>query len=83
LRLVLTGNQRMKKTLFLKTELGQIVVPKLENTNWPGLWAFDSWLKKYFKTHIEKAPKENWARLSKRCKVQTLIEENGTYRVEE
>jgi len=72
----------MKKTLFLKTELGQIVVPKLENTNWPGLWAYDAWLKKHFNCRVEKAPKENWAILSKRCKVQTLIEENGIYRVE-
>ena len=73
----------MRKTLFLKTELGQIVVQRLENSSWLGRWAHDSWLKKYFKHRVEKAPKENWARLSKRCKVQILIEENGTYRVEE
>ncbi len=24
----------MRKTLFLKTELGQIVVPRLENSSW-------------------------------------------------
>ena len=73
----------MRKTLFLKTELGQIVVPRLENSSWLGRWAHDSWLKKYFKHRVEKAPKENWARLSKRCKVQILIEENDIYRVED
>ena len=82
MQLVPTEERRMKKTLFLKTELGQIVVPRLENSSWLGRWAYDAWLKKHFKRRVEKAPKENWAILSKRCKIQTLIEENGIYRVE-
>ena len=31
----------MKKTLFLKTESGIVVVPKLENSSWLGRWAHD------------------------------------------
>tara|TARA_R110002020_G_scaffold109500_1_gene253375 strand:- start:1123 stop:1368 length:246 start_codon:yes stop_codon:yes gene_type:complete len=72
----------MRKTLFLETELGQVVVPRLENSSWLGRWAYDSWLKKHFKRRVEKAPKENWEIMSAMFEVKTLIEENDIYRVE-
>ena len=73
----------MRKTLFLKTELGQIVVPRLENSSWLGRWAHDRWLKKYFKTTVQKSAPRGWKILSSMFEVKVLIEEDNTYRVEE
>ena len=81
----------MKKTLFLRTESGTVVVPRLKNSSWLGRWAFDIWLSRYFKTNVEKSTKTNWAILSPRSwekmstifEVKTLIEEDDIYRVVE
>lgn len=72
----------MKKTLFLKTESGTIVVPRLENSNWLGRWAYDKWLRKHFKQKVQKAAPNPWKILSSMFKVETLVEENNIYRVE-
>jgi hypothetical protein len=72
----------MKKTLFLKTESGTIVVPRLENSNWLGRWAYDKWLRKHFKQKVQKAAPKPWRILSAMFEVKTLIEENDIYRVE-
>ena len=73
----------MKKTLFLKTESGIVVAPRLENSSWLGRWAHDRWLKAYFKTKAQKAAPRGWKILSKMFEVKTLIEEEGKYRVED
>ena len=73
----------MKKTLFLKTESGIVVVPRLENSSWLGRWAHDRWLKSYFKTTVQKAAPKPWRILSEMFEVKTLIEEDGAYRVED
>ena len=73
----------MKKTLFLKTESGIVVVPRLENSSWLGRWAHDRWLKAYFKTKVQKAAPRGWKILSSMSEVKTLIEEEGKYRVED
>ena len=73
----------MKKTLFLRTESGIVVVPRLENSSWLGRWAHDRWLKTHFKTKVQKAAPRGWKILSKMFEVKTLIEEEGTYRIEE
>ena len=72
----------MKKTLFLKTESGTIVVPRLVNSNWLGRWAYDKWLRKHFKQEIQKAAPKPWKTLSSMFEVETLVEENNIYRVE-
>ena len=72
----------MKKTLFIKTETGKVVVPKLVNSNWLGRWAFDSWLKRYFKKDIQKSSEKAWNVLTEIYEVKTLIEEDKNYRVE-
>jgi|TARA_R100000951_G_C2627437_1_gene176487 hypothetical protein len=72
----------MKKTLFLETESGVIVVPRLKNSNWLGRWAYDKWLRKYFKQKVQKAAPKPWEILSSMFEVKTLIEENNIYRVE-
>tara|TARA_R100001510_G_C7523182_1_gene117806 strand:- start:286 stop:513 length:228 start_codon:yes stop_codon:yes gene_type:complete len=73
----------MKKTLFLKTESGIVVVPRLENSSWLGRWAHDRWLKAHFKTTVQKAAPRGWKILSEMFEVKTLIEEDGAYRVED
>ena len=72
----------MKKTLFLKTESGTVVVPRLKNSSWLGRWAFDIWLSRYFKTNVEKSTKTNWAILSESFEVKKLIEVNDVFRIE-
>jgi len=72
----------MKKTLFLRTESGTIVVPRLENSNWLGRWAYDKWLRKHFKQKVQKAAPKPWKILSSMCEVETLVEENNIYKVE-
>ena len=72
----------MKKTLFLKTESGIVVVPRLENSSWLGRWAHDLWLRRYFKTRVEKSTKTNWVILSERFEVKTLIEVSDIFRIE-
>jgi len=72
----------MKKTLFLKTKSGTVVVPRLENASWMGRWAFDLWLRKYFKSRVEKSAPRSWEIMSTMFEVKTLIEENDIYRVE-
>jgi len=72
----------MKKTLFLKTESGTIVVPRLENSNWLGRWAYDRRLRKHFKQKVQKALPKPWKTLSSMFEVKVLVEENNTYRVE-
>tara|TARA_R110002073_G_scaffold296537_1_gene462569 strand:+ start:590 stop:832 length:243 start_codon:yes stop_codon:yes gene_type:complete len=72
----------VKKTLFIETESGTVVVPALENSSWLGRWAFDRWLKKYFKTTVQKATIKNWRILSTMFEVKSLIEEDEVYRVE-
>tara|TARA_R110000782_G_scaffold73175_1_gene146447 strand:- start:492 stop:734 length:243 start_codon:yes stop_codon:yes gene_type:complete len=72
----------MKKTLFLKTESGIVVVPKLENSSWLGRWAHDRWLKRYFKAAVQKSTKRNWKVLATMFEVKSLIEEDKIYRVE-
>jgi len=71
----------MKKTLFLKTESGIVVVPRLENSSWLGRWAFDKWLRRHFKTRVEKSAPRSWEIMSTRFEVKTLIEEDDIYRV--
>ena len=73
----------MKKTLFLRTESGTIVVPRLENSNWLGRWAYDKWLRKHFKQRVQKAAPKSWKILSSMFEVKVLVEENNTYRVED
>ena len=73
----------MKKTLFLKTELGTVGGPKLENSSWLGRWAHDRWLKRYFKTTVRKSAPRGWKILSDMFEVKTLIEEDGAYRIED
>jgi hypothetical protein len=73
----------MKKTLFLKTESGIIVVPKLEHSSWWYRWKHDRWLKIYFKTKVQKSATKPWKILSSMYEVKILIEENNNYRVEE
>tara|TARA_R110001583_G_scaffold158286_1_gene310268 strand:+ start:1452 stop:1694 length:243 start_codon:yes stop_codon:yes gene_type:complete len=72
----------MKKTLFIETESGTVVVPRLENSSWLGRWAFDRWLKKYFKATVQKATIKNWRILSTMFEVKSLTEEDEVYRVE-
>mgnify|MGYP003651603682 CR=1 FL=1 len=57
-----------------------MVVPRLENSNWLGRWAYDKWLKKYFKTPVQKSAPKPWKTLSEMFEVKTLIEEDGVYR---
>jgi len=59
-----------------------VVVPKLENSSWLGRWAYDRWLKKYFKTVVQKSTKRNWRVLATMFEVRSLIEEDNIYRVE-
>ena len=73
----------MKKTLFLKTESGIVVVPRLENSSWLGRWTHDRWLKTHFKMTVQKSAPRGWRILSKMFKVKVLIEEEGVYRVED
>tara|TARA_B100000900_G_C20443309_1_gene659938 strand:- start:661 stop:885 length:225 start_codon:yes stop_codon:yes gene_type:complete len=73
----------MKKTLFLKTESGTVVVPRLENSSWLGRWAHDRWLKAHFQTTVQKAAPKPWRILSSMFEVKTLIEEEGKYRIED
>lgn len=82
LRLGLTEEQRMKKTLFLRTESGVVVVPRLENSSWLGRWAHDRWLKSYFKTTVQKAAPKPWRILSEMFEAKLLIEEKGVFREE-
>jgi len=72
----------MKKTLFLKTESGVVVVPKLENSSWLGRWAHDRWLKSYFKTTVQKAASKPWRILSSMFEVKVLVEREGVFQVE-
>ena len=72
----------MKKTLFLKTELGTVVVPRLQNSSWLGRWAHDRWLKSYFKTTVQKAAPKPWRILSNIFEVKALIEKEGVFQVE-
>ena len=72
----------MRRTLFLETESGIVVVPKLENSSWLGRWAHDRWLKRYFKTVVKKATKRNWRVLATMFEVKCLLEEDNIYRVE-
>tara|TARA_R110002110_G_scaffold151726_1_gene344036 strand:+ start:395 stop:616 length:222 start_codon:yes stop_codon:yes gene_type:complete len=73
----------MRKTLFLKTESGTVVVPRLKNSSWLGRWAFDIWLSRYFKTNVEKSAPRSWEKMSTIFEVKTLIEEDDIYRVVE
>jgi len=72
----------MKKTLFLKTELGTVVVPRLEGSSWLGRWAHNRWLELRFKQKVQKAAPKPWKILSSMYEVKILIEENGNYRIE-
>jgi len=72
----------MKKTLFLRTESGVVVVPRLENSSWLGRWAHDRWLKSYFKTTVQKAAPNPWRILSNIFEVKALIEREGVFQVE-
>ena len=73
----------MKKTLFLKTDSGLVVVPRLENSSWLGRWAYDRWLKAYFKTTVQKSAPRGWKILSNMFEVKVLTEENGVYEIKE
>jgi hypothetical protein len=73
----------MKKTLFLKTESGIVVVPKLEDSSWWDRWKHNRWLKKHFKKKVNKSTKRIWKILITFYEVKTLIEEDGVYRIEE
>ena len=72
----------MKKTLFLRTESGVVIVPRLENSSWLGRWAHDRWLKSYFKATVQKAAPNRWRTLSEKFETKLLIEEKGKFRVE-
>lgn len=72
----------MRKTLFLETESGIVVVPKLENSSWWDRWKYDRWLKKYFKKKVQKSTKRNWKVLARMFEVRALVEKEGAYRVE-
>jgi len=72
----------MKKTLFLKTESGTVVVPRLEDSSWLGRWAHDRWLKAHFKTTVQKAAPRPWRVLSEMFEVKVLIEKDGVFQVE-
>ena len=72
---------KMKKTLFLETESGIIVVPKLEHSSWWDRWKHDRWLKKYFKKKVQKSAEKPWKILSNMYEVKVLIEENNKYTV--
>jgi hypothetical protein len=72
----------MKKALFLETESGIVVVPKLEDSSWWDRWRYNQWLKKYFKKKVQKSTKRNWKVLSRMFEVRVLIEQGGSYRVE-
>jgi len=73
----------MKKTLFLKTESGIIVVPKLEETSWWHRWKHDRWLRRHFKTNVQKSAEKPWKILSGMYEVKILIEDSGNFREEE
>jgi hypothetical protein len=72
----------MKKTLFLRTESGVVIVPRLENSSWLGRWAYDRWLKSYFKATVQKAAPKRWRTLSEKFETKLLIEEKGIFREE-
>ena len=72
----------MKKTLFLRTESGIVVVPRLENCSWLGCWMHNRWLKSYFKTTVHKAAPKPWRILSSMFEVKVLVEKEGVFQVE-
>tara|TARA_R110002124_G_scaffold207407_1_gene373905 strand:- start:4254 stop:4496 length:243 start_codon:yes stop_codon:yes gene_type:complete len=73
---------KIKKTQFLKTKSGIVVVPRLENSSWLGRWAYDRWLRKHFKAKVQKAAPRSWEIMSEMFEIKTLVEENGVYREE-